>query len=114
MATVERGCGPAAAEPGDASPNRPRLRVQDRHGDSDAGVQDAAGKLHGILPRIRSVLWANAQMLGLWKVRARQRESARSHRAFLRRVLLQRRDAHGHWNDFEIREDARSRREDRD
>src|SRR5262249_16821738 len=104
MAKAERGSGPAAPEPRDPTANWPGFRVQNLHGHRDAGVEDATRKFHGFLPGIRNILWANAQVLGLREVRTRQRESSRGHRTFLRRVLLQRGDAHGHWNDFEIRE----------
>ena len=75
-------------------------------GHRDARIEGAARKLHRVLPGVRRLLWADAQMLGLRQKFPWSSRSAQRHRAFLRRVLLQRRHAHGHRSHCQIRQNA--------
>ena len=76
MAKIERGSRQAAVEPRNAGATGAGIGIQDHHGHGDAGIEDAAGKLHSVLPGIWRFLWADAQVLGVWKKQPWRGESA--------------------------------------
>ncbi len=79
----------ASAQSRHSGPARSRFRLQSRDGHGHARIQGHTRELHRLLPRLRRLLRPRLPL----RSRSRPGRSSQGHRRFLRRLLLQRRQA---------------------